>query len=171
MYDTRALLCTPSSILRDSNGIFETDPYYDPITHGTEFQYFYPPGCAPNWGGQWDRIWQRLFTAKRHADGTPSDIVAGGNPGDRVIISANEDVDFRATGRIKLKSGFHAKPGCFFHAYTAPKWGPPVFSDDFDSCTIDRGKWYVANGSNAESGGIEVLSDSNVVIDTDYQAS
>ncbi len=68
--------------------------------------------------------WQRFFTAKRDSLGNPHDIIAGGGaPGTRVTVSANEDVDFRASGRVILKSGFHVKPGAFFHAYTEPRLG------------------------------------------------
>jgi hypothetical protein len=168
--DTRMGLSCLGSM--DSNGILH---YYYPMTHGMKLSDWHP--CYDSVAHKWDTIgnqvpWQRLFSANDKPNGAHSDLIAGGAPGDRVIISKNEDVDFRATGRIKLKSGFHAKPGCFFHAYTAPKFDTAVFTDDFDSNKLDRSKWYISNGAQGYNYpiGNECSVDSNISMDTDYQA-
>ncbi len=164
--DTRANLCNQSPILNDSNGLNTYWPYYEPLVWDTGFHRYV---LLQNWAPHGTTLgiaahWQRLFTARRKADGTPSDIIAGGGPGDRVTISKNEDVDFRASGRIELKSGFHARAGCFFHAYTEPKWGDTVFSDDFQ--TVDRAKWYISKGANDGTGTPNQCSDTSNVFDT-----
>ena len=162
--DIRAYLSNQSAILRDSDGLANIWDY-QPFTHGTVLWNWHP--CGPTPLGA-TAVWQRLFTAKRKPDGTPSDIIAGGGaPGTRVTVSANEDVDFRASGRIKLKSGFHVKPGAFFHAYTEPKFYTLVFSDEFDSTALDRSKWYVGRGHGEVNGGAECSNDSNVMVVTD----
>ncbi len=149
--DTDWVLSSISNKLLDSNGCFDTWPWYEPRTHGTLLKNWAPSPCgsAPLGIGA---HWQRFFTAKRDGAGNTHDIIAGGDSGDRVIISSNEDVDFRASGRIKLKSGFHVMPGARFHAYTEPKYDSIIFSDDFDS--IDHNKWYIANG-NGDGYGIQ----------------
>jgi hypothetical protein len=80
-------------------------------------------------------------------------------------------VDFRASGTVKMENGFHVMPGAFFHAYQEPKWGATVFSDDFDSTALDRSKWYVDSGWGDAASGAEISSDSNMSMDTDYQAT
>ena len=175
--DTRINLSNENDIILDSNGVGNQWRDYYPLiydTFVTPHQYvhlsdFHLPGYPPlsRYAG-----WQRLFTARDKPSHNHSDMVAGGFLHDSVIISKNEDVDFRASGTIRLENGFHAKPGSFFHAYQEPKWGSAVFTDDFHDNTIDRSKWYIAtNGTNAESGGLQCLFDSNVYIDTDYQAT
>src|SRR5665213_144215 len=172
--DTRAGLCADADVLLDdTNGVGNIWHNYSARTHGVTLANWCPcydtmrgatyPYRAPL--GQF-AIWQRLFTARNKPDGTPSDIVAGGLVGDRVTVSKNEDVDFRASGRIKLKSGFHVKPGAFFHAYTEPEWGSTVFSDEFDS---GISKWHVVHGWTAPMMS-ECSFDSNVSIVTDTDA-
>jgi len=157
-YDVRDSLCEIADMLMDPDGV--GTGYYTPWTHHVPLYDWAP--CGDTIGP--DQVWQRFFTAKRDSLGHPHDLIAGGGaPGTRVTVSANEDVDFRASGRIILKSGFHVKPGAFFHAYTEPRWGDSVFSDDFDSTKLDRSKWYVGKGTGELLGlGAECLSDSNV---------
>ena len=104
-------LSNVASRLTDSNGLFSRDPKYRPQPQGTSLSLWAPHGTPI--GGF--TTWQRLFTARRRADHTPTDIIAGSNVTDSiahgpVIVSRNEDVDFRASGRIWLKSGFHVMP-------------------------------------------------------------
>ncbi len=167
--DTRAELCNESGMLLDSDGIYPHWPPYMPKTHGGFLENWAPHGVTlgPS------VVWQRLFQAKRDASGNAHDIVAGGGaPGTRVTISANEDVDFRASGRIKLKSGFHVKPGAFFHAYTEPKWDTAVFSDEFDDTAKFHNQWHISNGwgGNAYGQGSNGQSDTNVRLVTDPDA-
>ena len=165
--DTRVNLCNESDLLRDPNGVGIHAPYrdYTPIVYDTFYDSFvnlqnwHPCDTSHVLGP--NAYWPRLFQAMNKPDGTPSDIVVGDSVIDttsltgaghpvgrgRVIISKNEDVDFRATGRIKLKSGFKVMPGAFFHAYTEPKWDTAVFSDEFDSAAKFHNQWYVANGN------------------------
>ena len=168
--DTRAWLSNISMMLRDSNGLPDMWPPYEPMTHGVLLKNWTPPGDTAPLGIT--AVWQRLLTAKRKPNGTMSNIIAGGNLGDRVIISKNEDVDFRASGRVILKSGFHAKPGCFFHAYTEPKWDTAVFSDEFDNLSKFDSNWHISNGwgGNWYGGQAECLYDSNVRLVTDTDA-
>jgi hypothetical protein len=81
-------------------------------------------------------------------------------------------VDFRASGRVILKSGFHVKPGAFFHAYTEPKWDTAVFADEFDDTAKFRNKWHVTTtwGSNYYGPGAECAYDSNVRLVSDPDA-
>ncbi len=197
--DTRLNLCNESDQLRDSDGIGNQWRDYLPMVYNTTAgadTFVLLQNWAP-WGtpiGQF-ATWQRLFQAMNKPDGSPSDIIAGSNvttpdttiypglngsppdtvitntPSGPVIISANEDVDFRATGRIKLKSGFHVKPGAFFHAYTEPKWDTAVFSDEFDDTAKFRNQWHVNNVAGDYYGiPADCNSDSNAYLDTDYQA-
>ncbi|HZK75430.1 MAG TPA: hypothetical protein VFD13_00855 [Candidatus Kapabacteria bacterium] len=174
--DTRANLCNESDLLNDPNGVGNQWRDYLPkvgdtaVWHDTMLYRAHPCGSGRVLGG--NVVWQRLVQARNKPDGTSSDIIAGGDTGDRVTISKNEDVDFRASGRIKLKSGFHVKPGAFFHAYTEPKWDTTVFSDEFDDTAKFRNQWYVGKGTQGgTNGGLpESVSDSNVYLDTDYQA-
>jgi hypothetical protein len=136
--DTSWQLSSASNRLLNPDGIYNVWPPYEPKTHGTLLQYWSP--CGAPLGPT--ASWQRFFTAKRHG-GIPSDIIAGGLPHDSVIISKNEDVDFRASGTIKLENGFHVMPGARFHAYTEPTYDSLIFSDDFDS--INHSQWYIAN--------------------------
>jgi hypothetical protein len=114
--DTRENLCNIAEELRDPNGVPRLYPYqYNPIVHDTILKDLRPcDTCAPLGD---TTVWMRLFQAARKPDGTKTDIIAK-----NVTISKNEDVDFRASGGVRLLSGFHAMPGSFFHAYTEPKW-------------------------------------------------
>src|SRR5581483_4786377 len=162
--DTRQNLCDMSNFYQDPNGVGTGDVYvplvYDNVHHRFDTLQNWAPKGIPI--GPYTE-WQRLFQALPKADGTPTNIIAGGDTGGRVTISKNEDVDFRASGRVILKSGFHAKPGCFFHAYTDPHWDTAVFSEEFDSGTS---KWSIYNGITAKGGYkiSECSFDSNVRI-------
>jgi hypothetical protein len=147
----------------DSDGI--THDYY-PRIHGGKLSDWNPCGIAIGNAVPW----QRLFTAMDKPSGAHSDIIAGGNPGDRVIISKNEDVDFRATGIIKLKSGFHVKPGAFFHAYTAPKFDTTVFSDEFSDNATFRNQWIVGDNTPGFDLGADCLYDTNLALVPDSDA-
>ena len=160
----RGQLCNESAMLLSPDGI---GGGYQPMVHtfgelhDTVLSNWQPHGTPL---GQF-AVWQRLFQGDT--------ITAGGLPGDSVIISKGEDVDFRATHLIKLKSGFHAKPGCFFHAYIAPKFDTAVFSDEFDSTSVGLPKWHVSNGWGGNDNypeGAQCTYDTNVYLDTDYQA-
>jgi hypothetical protein len=178
--DTRANLCNESDQLRDSDAIGNTWRLYLPVVYDTSVVYgtsTHQFDTLMNWApygtplGQF-ATWQRLFQAKRKADGTPSDIIAGGgSPGTRVTVSKNEDVDFRASGRIKLKSGFKVMPGAFFHAYTEPKWGDSVFADEFNDTARFRNQWHINNvWGDYYTQGADCPSDSNVRIVPDTDA-
>ena len=161
-WDTRANLCNQSDQLRDSDGLGNQYRDYLPVLYDSIAHRLDTVGL--NWephgiplGNNFQVSWQRLFQSVH------GDIVAGGSPGDSVVISKNEDVDFRAHGRIILKSGFHAKPGCFFHAYTEPKFDTAVFSDEFDDTAKFRNQWHVNNGwGDYYTQGADCSSDSNV---------
>ena len=60
-------------------------------------------------------------------------------------------------------------PGAFFHAYTEPTWGAQVFGDNFDSSAI-RPQWLVVNGDHYGYGNGQCSFDSDVFIDTSYDA-
>jgi hypothetical protein len=173
--DTRANLSTECNFLNDPNGVGGPGwdyqiKVYDYSSHSyVNLRDWHP--CGTPLGHT--AVWQRLFTAKRDSAGQPHDIIAGGGaPGSRVTISANEDVDFRASGRVILKSGFHVKPGAFFHAYTEPKWDTAVFSDEFDSAAKFYNQWHITTtwGSNYYTPGAECAYDSNVRLVTDPDA-
>ncbi len=171
---TRAQLSGQSVALRDSNGINELWPRYQPMVHATGETTDTPLYEWQPWGiplGQY-ASWQRLFQALPKADGTPTDIIAGGDSSDTVTISANEDVDFRASGTIKLKNGFRADSGCFFHAYQDPKWDTAVFSDEFDSAAKFNSQWYVSAGwgGNSYTEGDQAHYDSLVRLVSDPDA-
>jgi hypothetical protein len=172
--DSPVALSNQADVYLDPNGAGNWGVYM-PQPHGTVLSSWAPYGTplGPT------AIWQRLFTAKRKADGTGTNIIAGSNVTNdtsithgygKVIISRNEDVDFRASKSIKLKNGFHVMPGARFHAYCDPQWGAPVLSDDFDS--LNPNKWYVTNGSTTGYGiGPNNSYDSNVTIVTDTDAT
>jgi len=176
--DTRAQLSNQAAYLRDSNGVVPPFPFnsYAPMTHDTILASWHPSASWPDTLGP-NVVWQRLFTAKRKPNGQTSDIIVGSNVTNdtlhtnghhgQVIIGKNEDVDFRASGRVILKSGFHAKPGCFFHAYTEPHWSGEVFHEEFDS-SLD--KWYVANGHGEGGGGLDASHDTNATLVSDTDA-
>src|SRR5665213_1672381 len=132
--EPRDSLCSLAQWLLDSDGINTVWPGYQPWVRGegegrdTVLINWKPYGTPMGYGVPW----QRFFTARNKAGGTPSDLIAGGDSTDSVIVSKNEDVDFRASGTVKLKNGFHAMPGCFFHAYQDPKYDSLVLSDNFD---------------------------------------
>ncbi|MDP4198803.1 MAG: hypothetical protein Q8922_02415 [Bacteroidota bacterium] len=193
--DTREALSSESQVLVDSNGAVEIWPGYDPRPHGIRLQNWAPYG-GDSLGI--DAHWQRYFTARdkwdRSLPNRHSDIIAGSNvaptdttiypgldgyppdteiyhpPTGPVIVSKNEDVDFRASGTIKLKNGFHVKPGAHFHAYIEPRWGDTVFTDDFT--TLNRAKWHITNGSSDGYGRMpECSTDTNVTIWLDSEAT
>jgi hypothetical protein len=195
--DTRANLCNESDQLRDSDALGNQYRLYLPVVYNTVTHRL---DTLMNWApcgtplGQF-ATWQRLFQAKRKPDGTPTDIIAGSNvvppdtiitlgldgyppdtdivhpPTGPVIISKNEDVDFRASGRIKLKSGFKVMPGAFFHAYTEPKWGDSVFADEFNDTAKFNNQWHVNNGwGDYYAQGADCSSDSNVRLVPDSDA-
>jgi hypothetical protein len=194
--DTRVNLCSESDVLRDPNGVGDFWRNYLPIIYDTALHKFdslmdfHLPGLPPL--GRYV-IWERLFTARDKPDHTHSDIIVGSNvvrpdttydtlsldgisfvnrtitnPSGPVTVSKNEDVDFRASGTIKMENGFHVMPGAFFHAYQEPRWGAAVLSDDFDSSKLNEAVWHVTNGSGE---GAACSNDSNVIMDTDYQAT
>jgi hypothetical protein len=163
---SRDSLSNEVSFLTNPNGNGSDWPPYQPKVRGigetrdTLLEQWSPCGDSV---GQY-AVWQRLFQGDT--------ITAGGAPGDTVTISANEDVDFRAKHLIKLKSGFHVKPGAFFHAYTEPHWGDSVFSDEFDDTAKFDSLWQVGNGSGANAGGegVTCAYDSNVRLVADPDA-
>ncbi|HWF43184.1 MAG TPA: hypothetical protein VG537_00945 [Candidatus Kapabacteria bacterium] len=177
--DSRESLSNLGDKLLDPNGVGSA--FHHPVVHGdTALQNWIPPGDTGPLGDC--AIWQRFFTARRKWSGSASNIIAGSNVTNdtlhtnghhgEVIISKNEDVDFRASGTIKMESGFHVMPGAFFHAYQEPRWGDSVLSDDFNSGTLDRSKWRVTNSHNDDYEFFEECSsDSNARMDTDYQAT
>ncbi len=169
--EPRDSLCSMGHVIYDSDGIFTGWPYYQPWVrgegeaHDTVLMNWKPYGTPLGYGVPW----QRFFTARRKADETPSDIIAGGDSTDSIIVSKNEDVDFRASGTVKLKNGFHAMPGCFFHAYQEPQYDSLVLSDNFDS--INHDKWYIANGDGDGYGTLaQCSSDTNVADTADPEA-
>ena len=171
---TREQLSNQGGALSDSDGINVQWPRYQPMVHAAGETHDIALLNWQPWGqpiGQF-ATWQRFFQARNKPDGTHSDIIAGGGPGDSVIISKNEDVDFRASGTVKMENGFHVKPGAFFHAYQEPKWDTAVFSDEFDDTAKFRNQWHVSNGSggNYYPEGAECVYDSNARLVTDTQA-
>jgi hypothetical protein len=180
--NTRDSLCNESDLLRDPNGVGDQWRTYLPFTHGRLLKDMHRScGDTSKTLGIY-AVWQRFFTARdkpnqslanRHSDiivgsAVSPDTTVSHGP---VIISKNEDVDFRASGTIRMEAGFHVMPGAFFHAYIEPKWGDTVFNDEFTGPTLDRSKWYVANGWGDDYGmGANCSYDSNVRIDTDYEA-
>jgi hypothetical protein len=178
--DTRINLCSESDVLRDPNGVGDFYRNYLPILYDTTLdtfvtlQDFHLAGQQPL--GRYV-VWQRLFTARDKPDHSHSDIIVGTNVTNDtihtnghhgpVIISKNEDVDFRASGTVKMENGFHVMPGAFFHAYQEPRWGAAVLSDDFDSSKLNESIWHVTYGSGE---GAACSNDSNVIMDTDYEA-
>ncbi len=161
---SREALSNQSQYLLDSNGLL----------------HFWPPYTIKAHDSSTTLLWQRLFTARDKPDHTHSDIIAGSRVTDdtarthgygKVTLNRNDDVDFRASGTIKLESGFHVRPGAFFRAYQEPRWGSLVFNDDFDSTAISRDRWFVANANDPKLGaGIECVQDTNAIVDTDYEA-
>jgi hypothetical protein len=185
--DVRAYLSFESDVLRDPNGVGDFWRNYLAFTRDSILGDTHH--CNGNPADSLGRyvVWQRFFTARDKPNHTHSDIIVGSNiaPPDTiinpgfdtvilpysqgpVIVSKNEDVDFRASGTVKMENGFHVMPGAFFHAYQEPRWGPTVFSDDFDSTQLDQSKWHVVEGSGE---GAECSTDSNVIMDTDYEAT
>lgn len=176
-HDVREYLSNMSDIFRDPNGVGTRWRDYLPVTRDSLLRDCHP--CADNahtLGGS--TMWQRFFTARNKpiAVNRKADIIVGSHVIDdtatthgygEVIISKNEDVDFRASGTIRMESGFHVMPGAFFHAYTEPRWGSEVLKDEFDSTHINHAFWHVREG-NADDGA-NCSSDSNVttVIDSD----
>ncbi len=147
--DTRTALSSQGNRILDSNGVWQDQWDYKPVYHDTTLDSTRPCGIVLGTYA----YWQRLFQAMNKPDGSPSDIVAGDTiPNDTyfrdtgsVIISKNEDVDFRATGTIRFEPGVHGMPGAFVHAYIEPKYDSIVFSDEFNGAAIDTTNWYVSN--------------------------
>src|SRR5205085_863010 len=111
-------------------------------------QDFHLPGRPPL--GRYV-VWQRLFTARdKPVSAYPhrkSDIIVGSHVTDdtarthgycAVTVSKNEDVDFRASGTIRMENGFHVMPGAFFHAYQEPRWGSAILTDDVYSAKLNE---------------------------------
>ncbi len=183
---TRQQLSNQSVALSDSDGLNNIWPHYQPMVRGvgelndTPLYLWHPYSDSLHPIGQFT-TWQRLFQALDKPDGTHSDIIAGSNVTSDTAathgygpdtIRKNEDVDFRATGTIKLENGFHVMPGAFFHAYQEPKWDTAVFSDEFNDSATFYSQWHVSNtyGGNYYGPGAECTYDSNTYLDTDYQA-
>ncbi len=168
--DTRAELCNEAQMLLDSDGIAWNYPTYAAMTHGVLLENWAPYG-----GDSLGKfvVWQRLFQGDTITVGSnvTNDTTRTHGYGP-VIISKNEDVDFRAKHLIKLKSGFHVMPGAFFHAYTEPKWDTAVFSDEFDDSAKFRNQWHVSNGwgGNYYPEGTQCVYDSNARLVTDTDA-
>lgn len=169
-HDTRENLCNQSDQLRDSNGVGNQYRLYIPMVYdsaafGFDTLWSWAPHGTPL--GLY-AVWQRLFQARTKPDGSTSDIIVGRaitplHDSGYVIISKNEDVDFRASGGVRMESGFHVMPGAFFHAYSEPKWGDTVFSDEFDDTAKFRNQWHVTNGwGDYYTQGAECSTDSNV---------
>ncbi|HET6401371.1 MAG TPA: hypothetical protein VFH95_08225 [Candidatus Kapabacteria bacterium] len=195
--DTRENLSNESDLFRNPDGASANHGNYVPVIYDTATHTF---DTLMNWSpcgtalGQYV-TWQRLFQALDKPDGTHSDIIVGSNvvrpdttydtlwldgsyfinrtisnPSGPVTVSKNEDVDFRASGTVEMENGFHVMPGAFFHAYQEPKWDTAVFSDEFDDTAKFRNQWYVYNGHGSDYFGAQCNYDSNVYLDTDYQA-
>ena len=178
--DTRGSLSNEAPQLLDPNGVGFYSTFYQPMVHGTPLAQWAPHGTPI---GPY-ACWQRLFTARDKQDQSlpsrHSDIIAGDSVTSdtaqthgygEVTISKNDDVDFRASGTIKLESGFHAMPGCSFHAYIEPRWDTTVFSDEFDDTAKFNNQWIKRNGNGWgwDTTNPVTYSDSNVrlVPDTD----
>jgi hypothetical protein len=170
--DVRDSLSCVYSIIADPNLLGDGNNY-QPQTHDTALRDWHPHGTPlGNYAS-----WQRLFTAKRKANGSASDIIVGDSVTNdtphvsMVRVSKNEDVDFRASGKIRMEHGFHVMPGAFFHAYIEPKWETTVFSDEFDSSALDRSKWSVGRGwDEGMNNGAQCSSDSNLWTTVDSEA-
>jgi hypothetical protein len=132
--DTREQLCCIAKELADLDGV--TDYYsYDPKTNGHSITSLYGDTAT----------WMRLFQAARKPDGTKTAIITQRS----VTVSKNEDVDFRASGSIRLNSGFHVKPGAHFHAYIEPQFDSVIFSDEFDHSGLS--KWAVFDSIKSDA--------------------
>jgi hypothetical protein len=126
--------------------------------------------AQPDFGRNFDgsQNHEILCSANLTHDGDPCNITAGEDiggscPGGTVMIGADEDVDFRATGHVELKPGFHTSAGCFFHAYVAPNWQNVVFEDDFsDAGSIDQSSssrlWNLERSTHDDGQGIMCLT-------------
>jgi hypothetical protein len=134
--DTREKLCCIAKELADLDGV--TDYYsYDPKTNGHSITSLYGDTAT----------WMRLFQAARKPDGTKTAIITQRS----VTVSRNEDVDFRASGSIRLNSGFHVKPGAYFHAYIEPQFDSVIFSDEFDHSSLPKWSLYDSIHSDANA--------------------
>ncbi|HZK76058.1 MAG TPA: hypothetical protein VFD13_04040 [Candidatus Kapabacteria bacterium] len=196
--DTRENLSNQSDLLRDPNGVGNQWRDYLPIIYDSAAHKF---DTLSNWapygtplGG--NVVWQRLFTARDKQDHTHSDIIVGSsvvipdttydtlsldgshwitmhitNPSGPVTISKNEDVDFRASGTVKMENGFHVHAGAFFHAYQEPRWDTAVFSDEFNDTAKFRSQWIIANGNSDNYGTMAFCSfDTDVRLWPDSEA-
>lgn len=163
--DRRDFLSCISHELRDPDGV--RSYVYEPITHGVALKDWNPYGA----GALGDTVvWMRLFTAKDKPSGAHSDIMAGDTSGtDTVIVSKNEDVDFRASGTIKFEAGFHAMPGSFVHAYIEPRWDTTVFADEFDDTAKFQNQWVVWDSSGVQKANCSY--ESNMAFDSDPDAN
>src|SRR5665213_2819845 len=81
--DTSWNLSCIASELRDPDGVLSYT--YAPRTHGIELSNWQPAGDTAPLGNT--VVWTRLFTAMDKPSGAHSDIIAGGDMGDSVIIS------------------------------------------------------------------------------------
>lgn len=179
--DTRENLSNQSMVYRDPNGVGDYWHTYMPVIYDSAhhkfdtLQNWQPPGDAAPLGVY--AHWQRFFTARTKWNHSSSDIIAGshvttGTDTGKVIVSKNEDVDFRASGTVKLENGFHVMPGAFFHAYQEPKFDSVVFSDEFDDTAKFHNQWSVSKGFG-DNYGIDIAecsSDSNARLISDTQA-
>jgi hypothetical protein len=178
-HDTREGLSNQGFRLRDSNGVGNWGVYlpqkYDSSSGHLVHLKDWAPYGTDSLG--LTGYWQRLFTAHDKPGGEHSDIIAGDSVTDSiahgpVIIDSLEDVDFRASGEIRLESGFRALPGSFFHGYIEPTWGKTVLSDEFDSSAIDRNQWLVSDSASASDYGVgpNCAYDSNITLISDADA-
>ncbi len=155
----------------DSDGILQ---WYYPKINGGKLSDWHPCGTSVG-----DTIgnavpWQRLFTANdKPITHNHSDIVVGDTSGTDSVITVDslEDVDFRATGTIRLEPGFHIMPGSYFHAYIAPKWGDSVFSDNFADTAKFRSQWHIFDNAHGwPVQGADCSYDTNLAIVDDPDA-
>ena len=101
-YDIRDSLSNQYTIVTDRNWCGQAY-YYGMRTHDSLIADWKPCGSPLGHFANW----QRLFYAQYKQDGSPSDIIAGDSvtdsiPHSAVTISKYEDVDFRATGKIRM---------------------------------------------------------------------
>jgi hypothetical protein len=176
-HDVREYLSNRGDVYHDPDGVGEPGWDYQPQVFDSASNDFtalknWAPHAAPL---GWQEAWQRLFHAGYKPDGSPSDIIVGSTVDSAtasgpVTVSALEDVDFRATGTIKLENGFHVMPGAFFHAYQEPKWDTTVFADEFDDTAKFHNQWYVYRGTGTAYSMPQCEYDSNVALVSDPDA-
>ena len=112
----RAAFCQ-SVALRDSNGINELWPRYQPVVHATGETIDSPSLKNGSHGvsrSENMQSWQRLFQALPKDDGTHTDIIAGGNPGGfRHSLAKMRTSISVQVGRLNSKMGFMPGPEAF----------------------------------------------------------